>query len=138
MKKVFIVAALVATIVSCGSKGNETHTYEGILPGADVAGIHYLLSLQETGEDSTATYSLTTTYLGADNGQDQVFTDSGSVVTIVGTPDDNTAIVYQLISTAPGHEKTNFVAEGDSALTMVDQFFKKAESKLNYTLKKRL
>ena len=51
---------------------------------------------------------------------------------------DSTAIIYQLVSAAPGHEKTNFVAEGDSALTMVGKDFKKAISKLNYTLKKKL
>ena len=163
MKKVFIVAALAAMIVSCGSKGNksaemiaesesdslfavndstlgdlQTYTYEGVLPGADVSGINYLLTLQETGEDSLGTYNLTTTYLGVNNGQDQVFTDSGTVVTIIGIPNDSTAIIYQLVSAAPGHEKTNFVAEGDSALTMVGKDFKKAISKLNYTLKKKL
>ena len=163
MKKVFIAAALAAMIVSCGSKGNksaemiaesesdslfavndstlgdlQTYTYGGVLPGADVSGINYLLTLQETGEDSLGTYNLTTTYLGANNGQDQVFTDSGTVVTIIGIPNDSTAIIYQLVSAAPGHEKTNFVAEGDSALTMVGKDFKKAISKLNYTLKKKL
>ncbi|WP_455673358.1 copper resistance protein NlpE N-terminal domain-containing protein [Phocaeicola sp.] len=164
MKKVFIVAAVAAMIVSsCGSKGNksaemiaesasdslfavndstlgdlQTYTYEGVLPGADVSGINYQLTLQEIGEDSLGTYNLTTTYLGANNGQDQVFTDSGTVVTIIGMPNDSTAIIYQLVSAAPGHEKTNFLAEGDSALTMVGKDFKKAVSKLNYTLKKKL
>lgn len=119
MKKVFIAAALAAMIVSCGSKGNksaemiaesesdslfavndstlgdlQTYTYEGVLPGADVSGINYLLTLQETGEDSLGTYNLTTTYLGANNGQDQVFTDSGTVVTIIGIPNDSTAIIW--------------------------------------------
>lgn len=68
----------------------------------------------------------------------QAFTDSGTVVTIIGIPNDSTAIVYQLISATPGHEKTNFLAEGDSALTMIGKDFKKAVSKLNYTLKKKL
>ena len=57
---------------------------------------------------------------------------------IAENPNDSTAIIYQLVSAAPGHEKTNFVAEGDSALTMVGKDFKKAISKLNYTLKKKL
>ena len=76
-------------------------------------------------------------YLGTKDGN-QAFTDSGTVVTIIGIPNDSTAIVYQLISATPGHEKTNFLAEGDSALTMIGKDFKKAVSKLNYTLKKKL
>lgn len=160
MKKVFIVAAFAAMIVSCGSKGNksaeliaegasdsifavndstlgdlQTYSYEGIIPAADAEGINYQLTLQEVGEDSLGAYSLTTTYLGTKNG-DQVFTDSGTVVTIIGIPNDSTAIVYQLVSAAPGKEKTNFLAVGDSALTMIGKDFKKAASKLNYTLKK--
>lgn len=83
----------------------QTYTYEGVLPGADVSGINYLLTLQETGEDSLGTYNLTTTYLGANNGQDQVFTDSGTVVTIIGIPNDSTAIIYQLVSAAPAMKR---------------------------------
>ena len=162
MKKVFIAAALAAMIVSCGSKGNksaeiiaesesdsifavndstlgelQTYSYEGILPAADAEGINYQLTLQEAGQDSLGTYNLTTTYLGTKDGN-QAFTDSGTVVTIIGIPNDSTAIDYQLISATPGHEKTNFLAEGDSALTMIGKDFKKAVSKLNYTLKKKL
>ena len=162
MKKVFIAAALAAMIVSCGSKGNksaeiiaesesdsifavndstlgelQTYSYEGILPAADAEGINYQLTLQEAGQDSLGTYNLTTTYLGTKDGN-QAFTDSGTVVTIIGIPNDSTAIVYQLVSATPGHEKTNFLAECDSALTMIGKDFKKAVSKLNYTLKKKL
>lgn len=162
MKKVFILVAMAAIITSCGSKGNksaemiaegesdsifavndstlgdlQTYTYEGIIPAADAEGINYQLTLQETGEDSLGTYNLTTTYLGTKDGN-QVFTDSGTVVTIIGIPNDSTAIVYQLVSAAPGHKKTNFLAEGDSAVTMIGKDFKKAASKLNYTLKKKL
>lgn len=163
MKKVCIVAAMAAIIVSCGSKGSkntemitesvteplavvtenvsdnlETCQYEGVLPGADVSGINYQLTLQKVGGDSLGTYHLTTTYLGADNGQDQVFTDSGAVATIVGIPNDSTAIVFQLVSYASGNEKTNFLVEGDSTLTMVGADFEKAISELNYTLRKKL
>lgn len=162
MKKVFIVAALAAMIVSCGSKGNkstgmiaesesdsifavndstlgdlQTYSYEGILPAADAEGINYQLTLQEVVQDSIGIYSLTTTYLGTSDG-DRIFTDSGTVVTVIGIPDDSTAVVYQLISAAPRHERTNLLAEGDSALTMIGKDFRKAASKLNYTLKKKL
>lgn len=162
MKKVFILVAMAAIITSYGSKGNksaemiaegesdsifavndstlgdlQTYTYEGIIPAADAEDINYQLTLQETGEGSLGTYNLTTTYLGTKDGN-QVFTDSGTVVTIIGIPNDSTAIVYQLVSAAPGHEKTNFLAEGDSAVTMIGKDFKKAASKLNYTLKKKL
>ena len=161
MKKVFIAAALAAMIVSCGSKGNksaeiiaesesdsifavndstlgelQTYSYEGILPAADAEGINYQLTLQEAGQDSLHIQSDDHLFRNKDG--NQAFTDSGTVVTIIGIPNDSTAIVYQLISATPGHEKTNFLAEGDSALTMIGKDFKKAVSKLNYTLKKKL
>lgn len=137
MKKVFVAAALAAMIVSCGSEGNKSaEIYEGILPAADAEGINYQLTLRKTGSNSPDTYHLTTTYLGIKNGN-RTFTDKGTVVTLVGIPDDSTALVYQLVSAGPENEKTNFLAEGDSALTMIGEDFKKAASKLNYTLKKK-
>ena len=163
MKKVFIVAAMAAALVSCGSKSNknaalmaetetdsifflndstladyQTFTYEGILPAADAAsGINYLLSLNEVAEDSVGTYELVMTYLDTPEG-DQTYNDNGTVVTLIGIPNDSTAVVYQLVSATPEKGRLNFLAEGDSALTLIGRDFKKAVSKLNYTLKKKL
>lgn len=163
MKRVFIAAAAAALIASsCGSRGNtsagtmaaesestpllaanghtpgdlQTYIYEGILPGADVPGVKYRLVLQEMERDSLATYTLTTTYQDAEDGQDRTFSDSGTVTTLIGIPDDSTAIAYRLVSAGPGHATIHFLAEGDSALTMVGDDFTRAVSGLNYTLKK--
>ena len=136
MKKVFIAAALAAMIVSCGSKGNksaeiiaesesdsifavndstlgelQTYSYEGILPAADAEGINYQLTLQEAGQDSLGTYNLTTTYLGTKDGN-QAFTDSGTVVTIIGIPNDSTAIVYQFNFRYSGTRKDKLSGRG--------------------------
>ena len=161
MKKVFIAAALAATIVSCGSKGNknaeiiaesesdsvfvindntlgdlQTYSYEGIIPAADAEGLNCQLTLQEIAEDSLGIYSMTTTYMGT-AANNQAYTDSGTVVTIIGIPNDSTAIIYQLVSVSPERERTNLRAEGDSALTIVGKDFKKAASKLDYTLRRK-
>lgn len=159
MKKLLLLFAIAALIVSCQSKGNkietvsesendsifmlndstlgdlETYTYEGILPAADCEGIKYLLAIQEQENDSTGTYTLTTTYIGADNGKDKIFTSTGKRMILQGTPGNKNTVVYQLIPN-DGSEKINFLAEGDSALTLVGKDFKKAMSKLNYTIKK--
>ena len=159
MKKLGITAALAVLIVSCGSKNNkriemmadhendsvfvvdenvweelQVCNYEGTLPSADSEGIHYQLTLQKTNQDSLDTYTLTTTYLGS-KGEYQTLTDNGTVITLPGIPDDSTAIVYQLVSATPEYEKIYFLANDDSTLTMIGKDFKKALSKLNYTLR---
>ncbi len=154
---------MAAALASCGSKSNknadlvaetetdsifflndstlvdyQTFTYEGVFPAADAAsGINYLLSLNEVAEDSIGTYELVMTYLGTPEG-DQTFKDNGTVVTLIGIPNDSTAIVYQLVSADPRAGRMNFLAEGDSALTLVGRDFKKAFDKLDYTLRKKL
>ncbi len=163
MKKLFIIAAMAAALVSCSSQSNknaeliaetesdsifflddstlvdyQTFTYEGVLPAADASsGINYLLNLNEVAGDSIGTYELVMTYLDTPEG-DQTFNDNGTVVTLIGIPNDSTAVVYQLVSIEPEAERLNFLAEGDSALTLIGRDFKKAVSKLNYTLRKKL
>lgn len=162
MKKLCIAAMMATTLASCLSKGNqnillatesedsavfivdnglwdelESYCYEGTLPAADASGIDYQLILQETGEDSIGTYSLTTSYLD-EKDNEQVFMDHGTVITLFGTPYDSDAVVYQLISSGPTHERTNFLVEGADQLTLIGKDFRKAESALNYTLKKKL
>lgn len=159
MKKLLFLFAATAMIVSCQSKGNkmetisesesdsiamlndstlgdwQTYTYEGILPAADCEGAKYLLTMQELENDSTGNYTLEITYIGVDNGKDKTFKSKGKRNIIHGIPGDKKAVVYQLI---PDNDNAtmHFLAEGDSALTMIGTDFKKAMSKLNYTLKK--
>lgn len=162
MRKVFVLAAVAAMIMSaCGSKGNQsaemiaegesdslymvndstladfqTFTYEGVLPGDDAAGVDYQLTLYNVGQNAQGTYKSSATPKSSKKAQAQAVVDSGTVVTIIGIPNDSTAIIYQLVSIAPDKKKTNFLAEGDSALTIVGKDFKKAASKINQTLKK--
>ena len=82
----------------------QTYTYEAFYP-ALTSRVSTICSLCKKQEKTHCTYNLTTTYLGANNGQDQVFTDSGTVVTIIGIPNDSTAIIYQLVSAAPGMKR---------------------------------
>lgn len=113
----------------------QTCIYEGLLPAADCEGINYQLVLQTINPDSVGTYVVNATYIGADNGKDKTFTEKGNAKMIKGTPSDPNAVIIQLVG-GDGATTTNFIAEGDSVLTMVGNDFKKAASKLNYSIKK--
>lgn len=159
MKKLLFVLAIAAFAVSCQSnKKNQaemtsesmedsvfmindstigelqTYTYEGLLPCADCEGINYQLVLQTISPDSVGTYVVNATYIGADNGKDKTFTEKGKTNVMKGTPSNPNAVIIQLVG--EDGETTNFIAEGDSVLTMVGNDFKKAASKLNYSIKK--
>lgn len=87
MKKVMMIAAFAAALVSCQSKGTQNNdavavdegvmavagndssavaVYEGILPAADGPGIQYVLSVDSVGPDGESGYTLVTTYLDAE------------------------------------------------------------------------
>lgn len=156
MKKIVFALAAIGLMASCQSKGNkaeletesmsdsvymvndstfaelQTYTYEGILPAADGPGIKYNLVIQSDGPHNDGTYTLTTTYIEAENGKDKSFTEKGKTRIIKGIDENPNAIVVQLVSDKG--EKTNFLAEGESELTMVNDVFKKAMSDLNYTV----
>ena len=85
MKKVMMIAAIAAALVSCQSKGNQNNNtmdegvmtvagndssavavYEGILPAADGPGIQYVLSVDSVGPNGESGYTLVTTYLDAE------------------------------------------------------------------------
>ncbi len=77
MKKVMMIAAIAAALVSCQSKGNQNNNtmdegvmtvagndssavavYEGILPAADGPGIQYVLSVDSVGPNGESGYTL--------------------------------------------------------------------------------
>ena len=131
MKKVFIAAALAAMIVSCGSKGNKSAE---IIAESESDSI---FAVNDSTLGELQTYSYEGILPAADaEGINYQLTLQEAGQDSLGTY--NLTTTYQLISATPGHEKTNFLAEGDSALTMIGKDFKKAVSKLNYTLKKKL
>ena len=99
MKKVMMIAALAAALVSCQSKGTQNNdavavdegvmavagndssavaVYEGILPAADGPGSQYVLSVDSVGPDGESGYTLVTTYLDAEGpGKNKSFTSKG-------------------------------------------------------------
>jgi copper homeostasis protein (lipoprotein) len=104
-----------------GDEELETWVYEGLIPESDSTAVVWLLSLQEVAEDSIGTYLLDMTYAQVDeNGNPQTTQDDGSVITLVGIPNDSTAVVYQLVSSSPVNPRVNLLSEGDSALQVVD------------------
>ena len=113
----------------------QTLTYEGELPCADCPGIRYDLTIRSREHSGDGTFSLSQTYLEAEDGKDVTFVTTGKRLTLRGIPGDENATVWQLISDN-GDETTNFLCENDSTITLIGDDFKKAESGLNYSLKR--
>lgn len=102
MKKVIMLAAVVAALASCQSKANKTaeaeadslaiamtpiteltEVYEGTLPAADGPGIDYVLTLNAATDGVDTTYTLDMTYLDAEGqGQNKTFTSNGKQQTV--------------------------------------------------------
>lgn len=102
MKKVIMLAAVVAALASCQSKANKaaeaqadslalamtpitemTEVYAGTLPAADGPGIDYVLTLNAATDGVDTTYTLDMTYLDAQGqGQNKTFTSNGKQQTI--------------------------------------------------------
>ena len=124
-------AAASAQATDTAALGPEMlRTYEGLLPAADGPGIRYELTLENREHSGDGTYRLAMTYLEAENGRDTTFFSSGRW----GTDDDPDATVYQLNIGDTTLEQINFLSYPDS-LIMLGADMKRAESKLNYTLK---
>lgn len=108
-------------------------TYEGILPAASCPGIRYTLTVRNREHSGDGTFSLTLTYLEAENGQDSSFLYTGKRFTQRGTPDDNDATVWQFV-TDDGKDTFNFLVESDSALILLNDRFERNDSEQNHTL----
>ena len=96
MKKVIMLAAVVAALASCQSKANKaaeaeadslsiemapitevTEVYEGTLPAADGPGIDYVLTLNAATDGVDTTYTLDMTYLDAEGqGKNKTFSSN--------------------------------------------------------------
>ena len=112
----------------------QTLTYEGLLPCADCPGIRYDLTIRSREHSGDGTFTLSQTYLEAEDGKDVTFVTNGKRLTLKGIPGDDNATVWQLVSDN-GDEVMNFLCENDSTLTLLGDDFTKAESELNYSLK---
>jgi len=108
--------------------------YSGLLPGADVPGIEYDLTLFFQEDSESGVYALTTTYLEAEDGQDRSFPSYGKRKIEHGIKGDSKAIVYTLIPNN-GDEDMSFVLTKEGNLTLLDQNKEMIDSSHNYTLK---
>lgn len=108
--------------------------YSGLLPGADVPGIEYDLTLFFQQDSENGVFSLRSTYLDAEDGDDATFMDYGKRKVIRGIPGDKNAIVYRLIPN-DGSDEINFQLMEGGDLTLLDKNMHKIDSDHNYTLK---
>ena len=77
------------------------------------------------------------TYLEAEKGKDLTFESIGKQLTQRGTSEDSDAPVWQLIDDNGKHE-ANFVYEPmNQTLTLLTKDFKRIESSLDYSLKRK-
>ena len=122
MKKVIMLAAVVAALVSCQSKGTkaeeavadslavameptmeETQVYEGVLPAAD------------------------------GKGKDKTFTSKGKPLKVEKTVKDKKKTAIKL-NPSDGSEPVYFVIANDTTLTLADDSLEVSESDLNYNI----
>ena len=155
MKKVMMIAAIAALLVSCQSKGtrnNESATtdkdttalagndaaaasvFEGILPAADGPGIRYVLSVENMNTDEAGAYTLVTTYLDAKGaGKDDSFTSKGTKQFIKKNVDNQQKTAIKL-TPENGDAPVYFIVVNDTTLRLVGEDLKEMDGKLNYDL----
>ena len=132
MKKVIMLAAVVAALASCQSKANKaaeaqadslaiamtpitelTEVYEGTLPAADGPGIDYVLTLNAATDGVDTTYTLDMTVHKVVNKK--------PVTAVKLTPKNGEAPMY-------------FVIVNDTTLRLVNDSLQEAVSDLNYDI----
>ena len=153
MKKVMMIVAVAAALVSCQSKGNQNNdamgegamavagndssaivVYEGILPAADGPGIQYVLSVDSVGPDGESGYTLVTTYLDAEGqGQNKSFTSQGKKQVIQKDVNKTKKTAYKL-TPDNGEAPVYFVVVNDTTLRLVNDSLQEAVSDLNYDI----
>lgn len=109
--------------------------FVGLLPAADGPGINYDLILVHQEGVTRGVYVLVMTYLEAENGRDTSFTQQGRYETMIGK-DKDAGNKYILLQPFDGDSQTYFLIEQDGNLTMVNDNMQRADSNLNYTLKR--
>ena len=150
MKKVMMIAAIAAALVSCQSKGTQNNdstvdegvltvagndssavaVYEGLLPAADGPGIQYVLSVDSVGPDGESGYTLVTTYLDAEGqGKNKSFTSKGKKQAV----DNKQKTAYKLTPN-DGDAPVYFVVVNDTTLRLVNDSLQEAVSDLNYDI----
>ena len=112
----------------------QSRTYEGLLPAASCPGIRYTLTIRNREHSGDGTFTLTMTYLEAENGKDRTYTYTGRRFTLRGMAGDENATVWQLVADS-GKGTFNFLHEDDTTLTLLNDRLEKPETTLNYSLR---
>ena len=153
MKKVIMLAAVVAALASCQSKANKaaeaeadslsiemapitevTEVYEGTLPAADGPGIDYVLTLNAATYGVDTTYTLDMTYLDAEGqGKNKTFSSKGKQQTIQKVVNKKPTKAVKLTPN-DGEAPMYFVIVNDTTLRLVNDSLQEAVSDLNYDI----
>ena len=153
MKKVIMLAAVVAALASCQSKANKaaeaeadslsiemapitevTEVYEGTLPAADGPGIDYVLTLNAATDGVYTTYTLDMTYLDAEGqGKNKTFSSKGKQQTIQKVVNKKPTKAVKLTPN-DGEAPMYFVIVNDTTLRLVNDSLQEAVSDLNYDI----
>lgn len=154
MKKVMMIAAIAAALVSCQSKGTKNNdtvmdegvmaveasdssavaVYEGILPAADGPGIQYVLSVDSVGPNGESEYTLVTTYLDAEGpGKNKSFTTKGKKQVIHKDVNNKKKTAIKLTPN-DGDDPVYFVVVNDTTLRLVNDSLQEAVSDMNYDI----
>lgn len=153
MKKVIMLAAVVAALASCQSKANKaaeaeadslaismtpiteiSEVFEGTLPAADGPGIDYVLTLNAATDGMDTVYVLDMTYLDAEGqGQNKTFTSKGKQEKIQKVVNKQPKKAVKL-TPSNGDAPMYFVIVNDTTLRLVNDSLQEAVSDLNYDI----
>ena len=153
MKKVILLAAVVAALASCQSKANKaaeaeadslamamtpvtemTEVFEGTLPAADGPGIDYVLTLNAATDGVDTTYTLDMTYLDAEGqGKNKTFTSKGKQQMMQKMVNKQPKKAVKL-TPSNGDAPMYFVIVNDTTLRLVNDSLQEAVSDLNYDI----
>ena len=127
---IVLLAAGVA-FAACQNNGKTAANAGANDSTADGPGIKYQLACVN---DSSKGFRLTTTYLQAEKGKDQVSESKGKYEVVKKTVAGKEGTFYKL-PTSDGSGETVLKVVNDSTLRLVNSNFEEAASKLNYDLK---
>lgn len=144
MKRVVVLGSfllLALGLAGCGNGGKSSggqdtvsRRYVGTIPAADGPGIVMDVTLRNAATDSMAgVFTMSMTYLEAEEGKDMTFRSAGSWSALRGIPADAGAVYYRLIEPGDRPDTTDLLWLGDSVV-MLGEGLVRIPSGLNYTL----
>lgn len=96
----------------------QTFVYEGLMPMDNGTIADYILTIKSLGWDENGTYTI----LSAVTSDTAIIKqqDNGESIVIIGTPNDSTVVIYELIS-ANNNPPIHLMSNGDSALVKINK-----------------